>query len=162
MLRTLHLPGNTPTLLLALICSVAIYGITEVTKDKYLRLSCVGATSATTSATALQSLLLCMCNITSERPCLTWQFNCTCNGARCVPVGSRSLSLRNDGTSWCFLLDPESICTATPQDLPSCILIVSDVVECHGHAVCTVPLLADCVPPVPSAAVRGRCCMSRY
>jgi hypothetical protein len=56
-----------------------------------------------------------------------------------------------------FLLDPGSVCTAAPHALPSCTRVVSNLLTAIGHAVCTAPLLAECVPPVPSTAARGQC-----
>jgi hypothetical protein len=56
-----------------------------------------------------------------------------------------------------FILHPWSVCTAVPHALPSCTRDVSYFLTAVGHAVCTNPLLAECVPPVPSAAACGRC-----
>jgi hypothetical protein len=74
-------PGNTLTLLLALICRNAVSATrrcTGMTKVKCLRLSFAGATYAITSVAALPSPLLCRRVLTSERPCLSWHFGRTC------------------------------------------------------------------------------------
>jgi hypothetical protein len=74
-----------------------------------------------------------------------------------VPLSVLDVSLPVDRqTLMAFLLVPGFVCTATPA-LLSCTRVVSDFLTAIGHAVCSAPLLADCVPPVPSAAARGRC-----
>jgi hypothetical protein len=75
-----------------------------------------------------------------------------------VPLSVLDVSLPVDRQAlMAFILDPGSVCTAAPHALPSCARVVSDLLTAVGHAVCTAPLLAECVPPVPSAAARGRC-----
>jgi hypothetical protein len=74
---------------------------------------------------------------------------CPCRYLMCLSVYRRALME--------FLLDPGAVCTAAPHALPSCTRVASDFLTAVGHAVCTAPLLADCVPSVPSAAARGRC-----
>jgi len=75
-----------------------------------------------------------------------------------VPLSVMDVSLPVDHRALMpLLLDPSSVCTAAPHALPSCARVVSDFLTAIGHAVCTSPLLAECVPFVPSAAARGRC-----
>jgi hypothetical protein len=75
-----------------------------------------------------------------------------------VPMSVMDVSLPMDHrTLMALLLDPGSVCTAAPHALPSCARVVSDFLTAIGHAVCTAPLLAECVPCVSSAAARGRC-----
>jgi hypothetical protein len=102
MLRSLHLVGdhNDPSPGLDVpYCRSVTRRCTGVTKVKCLRLSYAGATSAIASADALSSLLLCRRVTTSDRPCLRWRFEWTCN-LMCPCRYWMCLSLWNSRPSW--------------------------------------------------------------
>jgi hypothetical protein len=73
-----------------------------------------------------------------------------------LSVLDRSLRVDRRRALMVFLLEAGSVCVVAPHALPSCTHIVSNLLTAISHAVCTAPLLAQCVPSVPSATARGR------